>query len=506
MANYNDILRNRHLILNILTIVIATIISLTIPFLEPYGIAIVAIVGIIGALVPQLQELTNQFREERATVSLNTRYLGEVRNFMAEKVVLPTVNLAPNRNKSTRQEVYRDLLKKSFPQLKPIEMDALVLLCLCKQTEILPSTESIEVYSTVQNYLDILGLHRITQQNRVVFSAYRSLFESDRKFRDIIEIFQGHPARVTRNAQKDFLDRFSKDAAFDYIKRELRQSEELRKTLLELIKTGQLDTYGVKEEALHRLKDAFARRALSRGAYLILGNKLPKQLKQKFRTYPNLGGFMAWSHVPKIRPVRITGYVIKPDKSFNSPKEFFTQEIQPILGVQQKDMILVIFSLDILNLESYSYPPTAEFSSEFMHDCYASIKHITEGYAEDVSIWKTITESKITTEELLSIIPFNIFVPDIVESEREFIVKNYRQIKQQLSVRTLADWKNKAPSDMVQVILSIGRPTYNSSEATILFGTDRLDRISETRIRGRLRRISNEIVTNARRFSRSLRF
>jgi len=506
MANYKNALPSVRLVIRILVVVLAAVISQLVPFMQPYGVVVVAIAAITVTILPSVQEFIEGYLEERAILTTNTRYMNEIRNFISERLSQPNSSMESIRERLTRQEIYLRFLEESFPGLSTTKKNAFLLLCFCRQTEQSLGAESVDVYSTIQRYIEILGLHRITRESKIVFAAYHRFFKTKEKFAGIDDLFRTLPLQVTKGLQKEFLERFSKDAPFMYVRRELRQSEELRRTLLELVKTGQLNAYGVKEEALQHLKDEFSRTALSRGAFLILGNKIPREVKEKFRTYPNLGGFMAWSHVPNIRPVRITGFIIKPNKHFISPREFFTKEVQPLIETQDRDMILVIFSLDILNLESYVHPPTADFASEFMQDCFSSIRHITEGYAEEASIWTTISNSKITIEELLSIIPFNIFVPDIVESERELILKNYSQIKQRLSVKKLPDWKDHKPSDIVKVLLSLGRPSYKESEAFTVFGTSQLDKISELKLKKRLRNISAQIVTNSRRFSRSLRF
>ncbi len=498
---------SRGLILRLGLLALSAVISEITPFVQPYGIAVVAMVGAFLFIVPTAPDVMERYFEERRITSANTKYWKEIRNFINDKLTRTVVSEPQSiSQKSTRHEIYEECVEKSFPQLDKTKGDTLVLLCLCRQLESLRGNEAIEVSSTIQNYLNLLGVYRITAQSRKLFSAYHAFFKSDRKYTSLSKFFQAESRQAVKGLQKEFIRRFSKDTPFLYIKERLRQSEELRKTLVELIRTGQLDTFGIKEEALQRLKDAVSKRALSRGAYLILGNKIPKSVQEKLRSYPNLGGFVAWSHVPRIRPVRIIGFIIKPDKSFDSPKEFFNQELQPLIPSPSKDMLLVIFSLDILNLESYAHPPTADFSSAFMKDCYATLMHITESYAEEVSIWQTISESKITTEELLSIIPFNIFVPGIASSERDLLLKNYGQIKRKLGVRTLVDWRNQKAAIIADTILSFGRPNYGPAETLRLFGIEQPDRVSQGKIKRRLQSIGRDIVSNSRKFSRSLKF
>jgi hypothetical protein len=301
----------------------------------------------------------------------------------------------------------------------------------------------------------------------------------------------------------EFINNFSKDAKFAYIRNELFQSEDLRRTLVQLIKMGELSSFGINEETLNRLQRSLREKQRPVEAYLLLGNKITDDVKQLVKRFPHLGGFVAWSQVPGKRNVILVGFVIKPTKYYGSPQEFMKVEIEPHLK-GSKEFLLTAMPIDFMRSKTCSIPSSADFVSKNMRDCQATIDYFGRGYLDDTTVWKIITNSTIKTDELLAIIPFNIFVPDLVPSEREFIIKNYTKAKTRLNVNRLDDWAKKKPDEICNALISNGKPSYNDVELQDLYGVNDVSQLTTQKIEVRFSHIASEIISNAEKFAQTI--
>jgi hypothetical protein len=505
MANRELLRPSKGLVAKIIILLVVGFGSGVTSFLAPYGAGLTAMVGVVLILLPIAQESYRAYREESLAAKANEKYQKEISSFLQGKFSIPLKVLVVGRSPQSRKDVYREFIQLNFPNVNQNLRDTLLLLCLCKQYQHSTIDERAETYSEVQNFIDVLGLHEVTTENKMAMSAFYSLFKDPNRVGSVEEIFANQPEEVVEQLRAEFIEKFSKNAAFYFMRSDLRQSEELRRTLIELVKNGELSAYGVTYDSIEKLKEQFRKRSLSRGAYLVLGNRFPQKLKDKLREFPNLGGFVAWSHIPNLSRTSSVGYVVRPSRYYESPGQFFEQELRPLLKDENKDIIIFISSLDVLNLESYAYPENMEFESAKMRDCYTTIKYVTNEYVEDAALWSAITDAKITTNQLLSVLPFNIFVPDLLKSEREFILRNYQGIRKQLSVEKLEDWANKTVEQIAITLSSFGKPVYTSSEANLRFGVQQLSGITKEMINSRLKRISESIVLNAGKYAKSMK-
>jgi hypothetical protein len=119
-------------------------------------------------------------------------------------------------------------------------------------------------------------------------------------------------------------------------------------------------------------------------------------------------------------------------------------------------------------------------------------------------LWSIITRSKITSEELLSIIPFNIFCEGITQSEQEFFIRHYNVVKNRLGIKKLTGWRDVAPEIIVEHLLNLGKPDYNKYELKHIVSN--YDNDLDLAIRKRLLDLANQIVINSRELATSLRF
>jgi hypothetical protein len=222
---------------------------------------------------------------------------------------------------------------------------------------------------------------------------------------------------------RDFSNRYLKDLTFFEIREKLYQSENLRQTLIRLIKDGEFLNWGITRKSLERLEKDLKKEISYSQTFLIIGDNLPEKLKTYLTEQP---GFTGWAPVVRNIPLqgRYSGYIVRPNERFINAKEFL-KKIKKF-SKKSEEMVVFIVPLDFINSESYIFPANQSFKSENIQRSFEAVEWFKSGYiVSDADLWCAITRSTITPDELLSVIPFNIFCQGILPCEQEFFIKNY---------------------------------------------------------------------------------
>lgn len=496
---------SKSLAAKVLLIGIIVVLNLLIPVLQPFGMVIMAVVAVILIVLPDVFEVIKSYASEKKVISRNKQFEKEIADFLGPRFSKPLTMLEPIPERLSRQTVYQRFIERNFPGSDKIQTESLILLTLCFNYRHVGLSDSLGIYSLIQSYSEMLGINRVSNESKPFLAAYYRLLYNPIIVSSIQDLFDMRlPDDVFAKMLELFMNTYSKDAGLAYVRNQLYQSEELRRTLLQMIRRGELSTYGVNEESLTRLQRVIREKGRVGAAYLLLGNKITEDVKQVIKKFPHIGGFIGWTKVPRSKRVPIVGFVIKPPSECESPEEFFRKEIEPHLKTRSKELLLVGIPLDFARTSKLTIPRDTVFASKFMQECFDRITYFTEGYLDDAALWALITGSTIRVNELLSVIPFNIFVPDITPSEREFIIRHYKATKAQLNVKTLEDWKDHNPDSIRRVLLSFGRPRYDKTEAEMLFNIADPAQVSEANIVDRFTRIAEAIVKNSSEFAKSI--
>jgi len=297
------------------------------------------------------------------------------------------------------------------------------------------------------------------------------------------------------NLLRHFIEHFYKDLQFYPLMEELNQTKNFHETLVKIISEGRLSNYGITNETLKKLEKDLKNRANYEKTFLILLNKANDEIKEYLRSLPGLGGSYPKVRHINFRNARYSLFIVKPS-NVKSPKEFL--EILKNKIKDGSEIIIRVVPLDFINSESYVYPANKSFTNKNLKECYEAIEWFKSGQVFiDSDIWNEIAKSTITTNELLSIIPFNIFCPGILPSEQTFLIKNYESLKSKTNVNLLTEWKDKDPHYLVECLTERGIPQYTSEEKKYLRITQ--DNLEE-KARQRLLKISEQIVEGSKKF------
>ena len=82
--------------------------------------------------------------------------------------------------------------------------------------------------------------------------------------------------------------------------------------------------------------------------------------------------------------------------------------------------------IDGINAKQFTIPSNKSFTNENIKRAYdISSYFVTGTLLSDEDIWNIINQSEIGIPEILSVMPFNVLVPGIFPSEKDFLIKNY---------------------------------------------------------------------------------
>ena len=453
------------------------------------------------ALLPFSKDYVESLIEERKKERFVNDKIREIRDYL-QNFFSFTIQRPIIEEYQTDEDIYKHVIIRNFSDTDGITIYSILLCFYCYLWE---KTGSPELFSRMQKYAESIGMSFAELTENVIrFLNFYSAFLVERRvyksLSEIINLQKTEPEYL--NLLRDFSERYLKNLAFFEIRDKLQQSENLRQTLVRLIKDGELSNWGITKETLERLEKDLRKESSYSKTFLIIGNKLPKDLKRYLGSQPGLTG---WA--PKIRNAPVEGrfsvYIVKPKEQFINAKDV-VDKIKEFAS-ESDEMLVFVVPLDFLNSEKYVYPANQSFKSENIRKSFEAINWFKVGYEfSDADLWSIITRSKITSEELLSIIPFNIFCEGITQSEQEFFIKYYNEIKNRLGIKKLTDWKDVAPEIIVEHLLSSGKPDYNKYELEHI--VSKYDDDFDMAIRKRLLNLANQIVINSRELAASLRF
>ncbi|HVP95905.1 hypothetical protein [Methanoregula sp.] len=378
-----------------------------------------------------------------------------------------------------------------FNQLSPTQKNILVLMALCHEFE---QKKKPEINVALKIYLDSFNIsfEDISPNVKMMLNAYDRLFHSEKKY-TLNELFENQNCDYFVLLH-EFSKRFNKDIiAFQYAIEKLKQSEELRYTLIKLIKEGKLDTYGVNQETLRRLERDLRERTKYSRTFVIIANKLPISIESYIKLQPGFtGGRIYPRNIPWFKESHsFSTYIFRPNENFHSSEDLMRKFEELSEGFAQESFI-GIFPIDGINAKQMSIPKNGDFTNLNLKRGYDISSYFIEGASlSNQDVWNVIHQSEIGISEILSVLPFNILVPGIFPSEKDFLIKNYSKIQKKCGVSSFTDWANVDVSFLEEVLKSVGEIGYSKEEKKIIE-------------KDRIRNIAIDIVRNCRSFEKSL--
>ncbi len=452
-------------------------------------------VPVLLAFSPFLKELVDEFREKKSREVKINQEIEKIGDYLKAHFSFK-LNPVEIEDFEDEDEIYSQHIKANFSGVNEVEVNSILLCFFC---DLWDKSNSTKEHEKIQKYSATIGLSfaEINDKTNVFLKVF-SAFNSDKRYDSLKQIYEEDIDNL--QVLKNFAERYLKELSFFEIKEILSQSENLRQTLIKLIKEGELSSWGITNETMEKLEADLRREIDYSKTFLVMGNNLSDELRKYLTSQPGLTGWApSTRNIPNTR--KYSAYVVKPRGVFPNAKKLL-HKLKSI-NRDAEETILFVIPLDFLNYESYTLPSNQSFSNKNLKSCYEAINWFRSGYEySDNDIWNVIGRSNITTHELLSLVPFNIFCEGILPCEQIFMIKNYKSIKQKCGVETLTDWKGKNPSLIVDYLLEGGTPDYNRSEKEQVLDikNGKIDKA----IRSRLEGLAVQIIKNAEKLDKSL--
>jgi len=436
----------------------------------------------IGILGFSLKDFVKDIKEKRRIKNRQKETVFRFNTFFASKLnkQLEADNLEEN---DVEISILKKTIGNSFQEKDADWRNSLIVCYYCKKWDKTKDPSDLEMIKRYAEVLDIKYGH-ITNSVKVFLDLYGALISKNTN---------------KQGSLKHFTNNYYKDLQFYEIKEELHEAKNFHDTLTTIIKEGKLSTYGINKDTLQKLRNDLRKQLKNKQTFLLIVNKASTSLKQYLSNLPRISG--VGTIMRNIgRNSRVSLFIVKTEYGIELKE--FSEIIKTRVGNKIETIIKVV-PVDFLNTDLIVLPPNLKFKNENMQRCYESIEWFESGlFFEDSLIWNEISKSSVTPDELLSIIPFNIFCPEILPSEQTFFIKHYDYLKKRLDISKLNEWKDKKPQLIVNHLMEKGIPEYTVAEKKQLKinGDD-----TQKKIEKRMLDLAKQIRKGAEDFDKALR-
>ncbi|MCW8896749.1 MAG: hypothetical protein OQJ96_10855 [Flavobacteriales bacterium] len=410
----------------------------------------------LGGTGFSLKDIFTDVQEKREIRKMQNEVVKRFNNFFASKLGY-SIKVDNLEGQVVESEILRSGLKDKLGEKTIIsKINSLILCYYCKKWD---STKTPGDYQQIKIQAENLSIAygEITKEVHLFLEDYTKLvIGGDKKQEDNVIL-------------KEFTENHYKDLQFFGIREELHQSKNLHETLVRVIQDGKLSTYGINKETLEKLQRDLQSNYMKQNTYMILTNKVPESVSSYIKSLPGFTGNRLWTrNIPDHKSL-FGVYIIRPPE-VNSIDELI-EIIKSKAGKQNTQTLMRIVPLDFLHSKIYTIPEDQSFTSQGLQESYETLEWFRMGYVmEESVIWNEIAKSNISPNELLSLIPFNIFCPGILPVEQSFLIKHYDKIKATFGIEKLGEWRDKNTGLMRDEILKFGEPEYTDEHYVNIMG------------------------------------
>ncbi|PLX98345.1 MAG: hypothetical protein C0623_13600 [Desulfuromonas sp.] len=353
-----------------------------------------------------------------------------------------------------REIVYNHVVSQ-LDNLSGTQRDAIILTALCEEIDREP---------------DLLTADRYKRSVATIFEKYNFL-ELDDDSKTILNYYTNYknkrklPSEIEGINYEDETDAITKKYNTTInltlkLKLEKDQAEEFRRTLSILIRDGKLNVGQLEKSLKERINKELKNKAVDSKAFLVLANKFQhiKEVKRSLGRFPyvqysgvkphNLPDSMEYLHTR----------LIFPPVGFHNASDFLNEEIRPqIPDDSLSDGFIAIIPIE--GTEVYSIPDKAdEISKDYIKQGFDSISAYKTGVSLNMTeLYMEAMKKEINIDEVLSDIPFNIFVPGLQDQIKNFLIDNYDNLKTKFAINRLADWANINTEDLRDYLIELDK-------------------------------------------------
>lgn len=424
-----------------------------------YKSILAGIVGVVAYFSPDVLDKINKYKksEEQLTIIKNNLYS---LNKFTEKYLNKSINInaeAQRIKDSGTQYRKIDFIYEALKGLfqNNVKHDAVFLTVLCNESDKESNPAEISLYKQrISEILEKYDFAHLNEDSKMILKYFYN-YENDKSLEEDAESIDN----------KEVFDRLTKkycrslNIAF-HMALEKDQAEEFRKTLAILIGRGKLSLKQLKKDVITRMNKEIEKKQKTAQAYLLLANKFHyiPEVVASIEKFPNIkiGTKYAIGLPEAVKYLHMR--IVYPTDNYKDAGDFLKKEILPNIPKSKiNDGFIAIIPIE--GTEIYSYPVRKdEIKDAKVKESFESVSAIKTGMPYVMAdLLVNDLDADVPIEDILSIIPFNIFVPDISQRARNFIIDNYEKIKREFSVNTLFDWADVRQAALGRKLISLDK-------------------------------------------------
>jgi len=410
-----------------------------------------ALAAVISYAAVPISEYLDNMESRKNRETLIKKYIKDLISFLKSyfEIEVPDQKiLYQNIDKDdfdlTRESVYERTIKQIETN---VDKNILLLLALTKEIDreedISLRSRYKEKISEILSNFDTLNFDLRTQE---LMNTYARIYKAKDK---------DHKKLFLEFAHKYATSQFTAFQLFN----DLKLANEFRKTLSQLIVSGKLSLPLVVKEAEDKRDELLNKKQVQRG-FIVIMNKYEKldSVKRSLSKFPQIEmGRLKPQNFPE-NTQYLNMRIVYPKTYYSSADEFLKREIINRIPEDETGKgFVAVLPLEITGIQSY--PKTeADIESNIMKKSFQSINYLITG--QDKSIDEIVTEyelSNISLSDILAVIPFNIFVPDIKTEAKNFIIDNYPEIEKKFGIKSLFDWANVNANELSGALMQFDK-------------------------------------------------
>lgn len=337
--------------------------------------------------------------------------------------------------------------------LEQAQKDGIVLTALCNEIENEGDILKAGVYKTaIAAIFEKYDFIQLDEGAKTIIKYYNNFLNGKNLQSNVNGIdFKSKTDELTRKYNKTYNLSFK-------LKLERDQSEEFRRTLSILIKDGKLNVKQLEKNLRDRVKNELQKRAVRSKAFLVLSQKFQNipEVQQALNRFPHVKySYPKPSRLPDSIKY-VSTRIIYPSSAFQDAKDFLKYEIEPFIPDDKINEGFIVI-IPIEGTELYSIPKNAaDIEKSHFSEGFESVAAYKTGISIDMAeLYMESMKDEINVDEVLSNIPVNIFVPNISERIKNFIISNYDNLKAKFNITRLADWANINSNDLKDYLIEL---------------------------------------------------
>lgn len=429
---------------------------------EKFPILKLTLAIVIGSLFLFYDPLSNAAKDYRARNKKRKEIQDQLKpilSFLKHRAKLKlNENDLLRRIESSEIDYYRRdsiivFVVNTIESIEQVQKDAIILTTLCSEIENEDDILKSGVYKTaIASIFEKYDFIELDEGAKTIVKFYDNFLKGNNLQDDGEDIdFSSKTEELTRKYNKTYNLSFR-------LKLEKDQSEEFRRTLSILIKDGKLNVNQLEKNLKERVKSELQKRAVKSKAFLILSQKFQNipEVRQALDRFPHVRySYPKPSRLPESIEY-VSTRIIYPSSAFQDAEDFLKNEIEPYIpeGKINEGFIAV---LPIEGTELFTIPKNADdIVKSHLKEGFESVAAYKTGIAIDMTeLYMESMKDEINVDEVLSNIPINIFVPNLSESRKNFLINNYDSLKNRFNISRLADWADINSDDLKDFLVDL---------------------------------------------------